>query len=240
MPRRNGPARFSWQREVAIGLGFYAVYLLVRKLALGGDGQNRALRNAERIVDLERRLGIHVEPELQQLVLPRRRLIAGLNLAYATLNVGLTVAWLMRLFHRRDPQFHRYRRAVLAAGLGAQPIFLLFPVAPPRKLDHLTDTILDVSGVDLDSGAIARLYHPLAAMPSIHVTIAVVTANGMEATSASRGVRAFAPLYPPLVTAVVLLTANHYVVDAVGGTILGRLALRVTRPSSRGRWRRWP
>lgn len=233
MKRRDEPERFSWKREVTIGLGFYALYLVVRNLALAGDGRERAERNAGRVVALERRLGIHVEPELQRVVLPHRRLIAGLNLAYATLNVGLSVGWLMRLFHRRDPQFHRFRRAVVAGGLGAQPVFLLFPVAPPRKLDHLTDTILDVSGVDLDSALISRLYHPLAALPSIHVTIAVVTAEGIRATSRNQAVKALAPLYPPLVAAVVLLTANHYVVDVVAGTVLGRLALRVTRRSRR-------
>jgi hypothetical protein len=226
---RSGSERFSWKREVAFGLGFYAVYLLVRELALAGGGRERATHNAERIVAFERHLGIHVEPQLQELVLPHRRLLAGLNLAYAGLNVGLTVGWLMRLFRRRHPEYHRFRRAVLAAVLGAQPVFLLFPVAPPRKLSHLTDTILEVSGVDLDSGIISRLYHPLAAMPSIHVTIAVVTAEGLRATSGSGAVRALAPAYPPIVAAVVLLTANHYVVDAVGGGILGRLALRVTR-----------
>jgi hypothetical protein len=31
------------------------------------------------------------------------------------------------------------------------------------------------------------------------------------------------------VAGVVLLTANHYLVDAVTGGVLGRLALRVTR-----------
>jgi hypothetical protein len=116
-------------------------------------------------------------------------------------------------------------------------VFLLLPVAPPRKLSHLTDTILEVSGVDLDSGLISRLYHPLAAMPSIHVTIAVVTAEGLRATSGNGAVRALAPAYPPLVAAVVLLTANHYVVDAVSGGILGRLALRVTRRGRSPRWR---
>jgi hypothetical protein len=221
--------RFSWKREVGIGLGFYAMYLLVKEVALAGDGRRRAETNAQRVVALERRLGLHVEPRLQQHVLPRRRLIGVLNLAYATLNVGLTVGWLIGLFRRRHPDYHRFRRAVLLGGVGAQPVFLLFPVAPPRKLDHLTDTILEVSGVDLDSGLIARLYHPLAAMPSIHVTIAVVTAEGIRATSERAVIRALAPAYPPLVAAVVLLTANHYVVDAVAGGVLGRVALWVSR-----------
>lgn len=225
-PRRRA---FSWKREVALGLGFYALYLLVRNLALAGDGRDRAERNAQRVVALERQLGIDVEPQLQRLVLPRRRLIAALNLAYATLNVGLTVGWLMRLFRRRHPEYHRLRRAVLLAGLGAQPVFLLYPVAPPRKLDHLVDTIAEVSGFDLDTGLIAKLYHPLAALPSIHVTIAVVTAAGIAETSERPAARVLAPAYPPLVAAVVLLTANHYVIDVVSGWSLGKLVLRLAR-----------
>lgn len=219
----------SLRREAAIGLGLYAVYLLVRRAALAGDGRERADRNAQRIVELEERLGIHVEPRLQQLILPRRRLIAALNVGYATLNVGATVVWLARLYRRRDPAYRHFRRAAVLAVLGAQPIFLFFPVAPPRKLGHLVDTMADVSGFDLDSGLIEKLYHPLAAMPSIHVTIAVVTAAGIRATSPRPMARGLARLYPPAVATVVFLTANHYVVDAVAGGVLGRAALRGAR-----------
>jgi hypothetical protein len=226
-PRRAN--RFSWKREVALGLGLYAVYLTVRRLALAGEGRARAEYNAQRVVAAEERLGLHVEPRLQQLVLPSRKIVQALNLGYATLNVGLTVGWLIVLFRRRHPLFHRYRRTALVTVLGAQPVFLLFPVAPPRKLEHLVDTIAEVSGFDLDTGLIEKLYHPLAALPSIHVAIAEVTAAGLRDTTRSPAVRALAPLYPPLVAAVVLLTANHYVVDVLAGSALGRAALRIAR-----------
>jgi PAP2 superfamily len=229
MALREGLRRFSARREVTVGLGVYASYLLVRKLVVTPAGRRKAGANAERIVALERRLRIHVEPELQAALLPRRRLVAGLNVAYATLNVGLTVGWLMRLFHRRDPQFHRLRRAAVLATLGAQPVFLFFPVSPPRTLDHFVDTIADVSGFDLDSGLIAKLYDPIAAMPSIHVTYAIVTAASIAETSESALARALAPAYPPLVALVVFVTANHYVLDAVAGATLGLAALRVAR-----------
>jgi hypothetical protein len=227
--RNSGAQKFSVRREVAIGLGIYAAYLIVRNLALRDGGEARASRNAERVVVLERRLGLHVEPQIQQLFLPRRRMVHVLNLAYGGLNVGLTVVWLLRLFRRRDPSYHRFRRASVLAILGAQPVFLLFPVAPPRKLDHLVDTIAEVSGIDLDTGLISKLYHPLAAMPSIHVTIAVVTAAGLRATSRWRLARGLARLYPPAVAGVVIVTANHYVLDAVGGAALGAAALRLSR-----------
>jgi hypothetical protein len=229
MALREGLRRFSRRREVAIGLGVYAGYLLVRKLVVTPQGQRQAAANAELIVALERRLRIHVEPELQAALLPRRRFVAVLNVAYATLNVGLTVGWLMRLFHRRNPEFHRLRRAAVLATLGAQPVFLLFPVAPPRTLDDFVDTIADVSGFDLDSGLIAKLYDPIAAMPSIHVAYAVVTAAGIAETSGSVVARTLAPAYPPLVALVVFATANHYVLDAVAGATLGLGALGLAR-----------
>jgi hypothetical protein len=221
--------KFSGRREAAIGLGISAVYLAVRHLVVNDEGRRKAARNAERIVALERRLGIHVEPELQALLLPRRRFVAVLNVAYVTLNVGLTVGWLMHLYGRRDPEFHRLRRAAVLATLGAQPVFLLFPAAPPRTLDHFVDTIADVSGVDLDKGLIAWLYDPIAAMPSIHITYAVVTAAGIAETSRSPLARALAPVYPPAVAFVIFATANHYVLDAVAGAALGFAGLRLAR-----------
>lgn len=225
----RGTRRFSARREAAIGLGVYAVYLLVRRLVVNDEGRRKAAENAERIVALERRLGIHVEHELQALLLPRPRFVAVLNVAYVTLNVGLTVGWLMRLFRRRDPDFHRLRRAAALATLGAQPAFLLFPAAPPRTLDHFVDTIADVSGVDLDTGLVAQLYDPIAAMPSIHITYAVVTAAGIAETSGSGLARALAPAYPPAVAFVIFATANHYVLDALAGAALGLAALRLAR-----------
>ena len=220
---------FSGRREVAIGLGVYASYLIVRQLVVTKDGRRKAARNAERIVSVERRLAIHVEPELQKLLLPRRRLVAVLNVAYATLNVGLTVGWLMRLYRKRHPDYHRLRRAAALATLGAQPVFLLFPTAPPRTLEHFVDTIADVSGVDLDSGLVSRLYDPIAAMPSIHITYAVITATGIAQTTRSPLVRMLAPAYPPAVAFVIFSTANHYVLDALAGAALGALGLRLAR-----------
>lgn len=235
-PQRKNPARrsgrerrFSARREAAIGLSVYALYLLVRRAVVNEEGRRKAARNAERIVALEERLGLHVEPALQRLLLPRRRLIAILNVAYVVLNVGLTVGWLIRLFRRRDPEFHRLRRAAVLATLGAQPAFLFFPTAPPRTLDHLVDTIVEVSGIDLESGLIGKLYDPIAAMPSIHVAYAVVTAAGIAETSQSRVVRRLAPGYPPLVALVVFATANHYILDGVAGGALGLAALRLAR-----------
>ena len=228
MRLRRGKRRFSGRKEVAIGLGVYALYLLAGRFKRNERSRLQAAKNAERVVALERRLGLYVEPELQALLLPRRRLVAVLNVAYVTLNVGLTVGGLIHLYRRRDPEFHGLRRAAVLTTLGAQPVFVLFPCAPPRTLDGFVDTIVEVSGLDLDSGLVAQVYDPLAAMPSIHVAYAVVTA-AVAQTSRSPLLRAAAVAYPPFVALIVFTTANHYVLDAVAGAALATLALRLAR-----------
>lgn len=233
MRPRSDRRRFSGRREAALGLGVYAVYLLLARGVANERGRLRAAKNAELVVALERRLGIHVEPQLQALLLPRRRLVAALNAAYVMLNVGLTVGWLTVLFRRRDPAFHGLRRAAVVGTLAAQPVFVLFPVAPPRTLDGFVDTIVEVSGVDLEAGLVGRLYNPIAAMPSIHMVYAVVTASGIAGTSRSRAARSLARAYPPAVALVILTTANHYVLDAVAGSMLGTAALRLARALER-------
>ena len=105
--------------------------------------------------------------------------------------------------------------------LGAQPVFLLFPVAPPRTLDDFVDTIAEVSGFDIDRGLVAELYDPIAAMPSIHVAFAVVTAAGLaDAAALAVGPRRGARRTRRSSRSIVFVTGNHYVLDAVGGGAL--------------------
>jgi hypothetical protein len=221
---RRRPA-FSARREVALGLGTYAVCLLVSAAAVRERGRRAAVRNAERIVALERRAGIALEPTVQGTLLPRRPVMLVADVAYVTLNVGLTVGWLGLLFGRRDPAYHRLRNAWAIATLGAQPVYLALPTAPPRALDGFTDTVRE-RGLDLDSGLVAHLYDPIAAMPSIHMAYAVIVAAAIAQTARTRALRRLAPAYPPAVAVVVIATANHYVLDVAAGTLLGAAALR--------------
>ena len=224
-------SRFSPRREIALGLGVYALYLLVRRLVLRGDGRARARRNAARLLELEERARIHVEPALQRALLRAPRLVHGLNVGYGVFNFGLTVGWLLVLYRRRDPDYHRFRRACVLAQAGAQPAFLLFPTAPPRVLEGFVDTLSEVSGFDLEHPFLVRFYNPVAAMPSLHVAYAVVTGAGIAERVRSRPARAAAYGYPLLVSVVVAGTGNHFVLDAVAGAALGAAARAATRPS---------
>jgi hypothetical protein len=223
----------SGKREVALGLGVYAAYLLSGRLVDTASGRRRAARNAARLVRLERRLGLHVEPAFQRLLVRHRPLCHALNGGYVTLNVLLTVGLPMALHRRRHPRFAWLRRSVALSILGSVPVFLAFPCDPPRTLDGFQDTIKEISGFDLDSGLVARLYNPIAAFPSIHLAFAVVTAAGFRSVARGRSARALAAAYPPAVAFTVFSTGNHYVLDAVAGSALGAAALKVSETLER-------
>ncbi len=219
--------RFSPARELALALGVYALYVLVSRFVLRRSGRERAVANAERIVEIEERLGLHVEPAVQCALLRYPGLVHGLNVGYGLFNVTLTLGWLVLLYRRRDDGFHRFRRMCLLTHVGAQPVFLLLPTAPPRVLDGFVDTLSEVSGFDLEHPLLVRLYNPVAAMPSLHVAFAVVTGSEIAERSDSRLVKAAAYAYAPLVATVVAGTGNHYVLDAIGGAALGAAARRL-------------
>ena len=219
--------RFSVRRELALGLGAYAAYLVVRRGVLTPAGRRRAHANARRVMRLERRLAIDLEGRVQRAVVSAPRLVRGLNAGYAVLNVSFSGGWLALLYCRRDPAFARERRAALAAFLGALPVFLAFPTAPPRTQEGYVDT-LGAAGIDIEHPLLVRFYNPIAALPSHHAAFAVVTAGALAGRT--RGVqRAAWAAYPPVVAFVVVATANHYVLDVAAGAALGLTARRLTR-----------
>jgi hypothetical protein len=219
-----GVRPFSLRREVTLGLAVYGLYLLVSRLVLRRYGRARARRNAERVVALEDRLGLGIEPAIQLALLRFPRVVHGLNVGYGLFNVTLTVGWLVLRFRRRDESYHRLRRSCLLAYVGAQPVFFLFPTAPPRVLDGFVDTLSEVSGLDLEHPFLVRFYNPVAAMPSLHVAFAVATGAEIADRTSSATLKAAARAYAPLVAVVVMGTGNHYLLDAVAGAALGAAA----------------
>ncbi len=215
-------------REFAIGAACIGGYYLVRRLVWNERGRSRAARNAERVVAAEERLGLRVEPAVQQAALRHRRVVDMLNVGYAIGNLMVSAGWLIVLHRRGGTVFVRERRAAVAAYAGALPVFLAFPTAPPRSRDEVVDTLLD-RGIDLDHRWLVRLYNPIAAMPSHHVAFAVVTGLGMARFARNPLVRAFGIVYPAAMSVVVVATGNHYTADVIVGTALGAAARIATR-----------
>ena len=215
-------------RELVLGALCLGSYFGVRRLVWNDRGRRRAARNADRVVAVEERLGLRIEPAVQRASLRHRWLVDTLNVGYAVGNLSVSAGWLIVLYHRRSPAFLRERRAAVAAHAGALPIFLAFPTAPPRHRNDQVDTLLD-RGIDLENQTLVKLYNPIAAMPSHHVAFAVVTGLGMARYARSPLMRTVGAVYPAAVAAVVVATGNHYTLDVIAGAALGVVARIATR-----------
>jgi membrane-associated phospholipid phosphatase len=206
--------------EVALALGAYAAYLLIRGAVWTDAGRARALDNATRLMNIERRLGIDVERGLQDVALRLPALLDVLNACYALGNVALSVGWLMVLFHRRDERYVAERRALLAAFITSLPVFAAVPTAPPRRLDGFVDTLAE-RGWSIDHDLLVRFYNPIAALPSQHVAFAVVTGWGLARGARTARAATLWRLYPVAIALVVMATGNHFLIDVLAGAAIG-------------------
>lgn len=82
------------------------------------------------------------------------------------------------------------------------------------------DTLDEYGGPwDFNSGGIAKASNQYAAMPSLHIGWASWCAFGIWPLARKRWIRAAVLLYPALTLFTIVVTANHYWFDGIGGLI---------------------
>jgi len=195
------------------------LYEGVRGLVLGH--QSAALANARSLVSLERSLGVFYEQAVQRLVLPSHVAIDLANWLYANAQFTVNVAFLAFLYVYRNDVFYFVRNMFFVSMGIALLVHLSVPVAPPRMLPQygFVDTIQQVAHVNQDSGAISLFVNPYAAMPSMHMCFALLVGVTGVLLGRSAWVRAVCSLYPLIVLAAIVVTANHFFLDALAGAI---------------------
>jgi membrane-associated phospholipid phosphatase len=123
--------------------------------------------------------------------------------------------------------------------------YTLYPTAPPRMFpEHgFLDTITDFSNVNHDSALAKVFINPYAAIPSMHCAFALmIGATGVMVCRRWIS-RAFWASWPLLIAWVVIVTANHYWVDAALGWLVAAaaalIAARLLAPARPETWS-WP
>jgi hypothetical protein len=222
--RRPVSARRAWltwprlpaAAEAATIGGSYAAYSLVR-LAVRAD-RHAAFAHAAQLRVAEQRMRLNVEPYLNHLAATHPVLAETSGYYYGLAHFIVTPLLLAWLYLRRSAAFPRLRSALFPATAAANVVFWAWPVAPPRfSVPGMTDLLVarDIPGTAHPHGA-TSLVNLYAAMPSLHVAWAAWCALAIVSTSRSRW-RHLAWLYPSATTLAVLATANHFLLDAVGG-----------------------
>jgi len=222
MPRvRDLLARRDGIAQLAVVLGAFGAYELAR-LAMEPNWA-QAFANAKRVLRAEQVLGLAWEQSLQRAFLALPDLVHALNIFYFVGHFVITGVFFLWLYHRSRDGFRSFRDGFLAATAIALVVHWLFPTAPPRLAGiGLEDTLLLFSGIDIGSPTSSAFSNPVAAVPSLHAAYAVGVGIGTIRYARSHLVRAAGVLYPPLVLLTIVVTGNHFVLDAVAGiAVLG-------------------
>jgi hypothetical protein len=219
--------------DAARQLGLFVLadlcYETVRGLAEGRAGV--AFSNAETIIDIERATGTFFEPGLQAAILGERLIVDVANWAYMNTHFVITTAFLVWLYLFRNDAFYFVRNMFLVAMALALVGYVAFPTAPPRLLpeEGFVDTISAFAGVGHDSALVKLFVNPYAAVPSMHVAFALMIAVPGALICRNLAAKAFWALYPLFVFAVIVLTANHFWLDAAAGALVAALAALTAR-----------
>src|SRR5438067_3510631 len=117
-------------------------------------------------------------------------------------------------------------------------VFVVWPLMPPRYLPAhygFVDTTARYGGLGpLDSGSMKDT-NPFAAMPSLHIGWSVWSAWVLVPVLSRRPARLAALGYPLVTLAAIVVTANHWILDAGGGVGAFAWALAITTAGARFR-----
>ena len=222
LARRDGVA------QLAVVLGAIGAYEAAR-LAMEPDWA-RAFANAERIVNVERVLGLGWEQPLQRAFLALPDVVTALNVFYFVGHFLFTGLFFLWLYRRSRDGFRVFRDGFLAATAISVLIHWLFPTAPPRlAASGIEDTLLVLSGIDIGSPTTSALSNPVAAVPSLHAAYAVGVGVGLVLFARALLWRLAGVVYPPLVLLTIVVTGNHFVLDAVAGVLVLAAGFAVMR-----------
>ncbi|MYZ11493.1 hypothetical protein GT028_29645 [Streptomyces sp. SID2999] len=228
-----------WFEILLIGASYWT-YSLIRNAV--PEQKREALRNADAVWWLEHRLGIAVEATVNHAADSVGWLIIGMNYYYATLHFVITIAVLVWLY-RWHPERYAPIRLVLFATTGvALAGYYLFPLAPPRLMrgGHFIDTVMvHQTWGSMASGDLKHMSNQYAAMPSMHIGWSLWCGLTIFALASVPWVRVLGLAYPALTLLVIVSTANHFWLDAVGGVLCLAFGAGVARLWY-GRWPQAP
>ncbi|MFF4228145.1 phosphatase PAP2 family protein [Streptomyces sp. NPDC001820] len=208
-----------WFEILLIAVSYWT-YSLVRNAV--PEQKAQALRNADWIWDAEQSLGMAVEQSVNHAANSVTWLIVSMNYYYATLHFIVTIGVLVWLY-RSHPGRYAAARLVLFATTGVALVgYYLYPLAPPRLMsgnDFIDTVLVHHTWGSMASGNLKNMSNQYAAMPSMHIGWSLWCGLIIFAVATAPWAKILGLLYPTLTLVVIVATANHFWLDAVGGMI---------------------
>jgi PAP2 superfamily len=233
--RTLDPARLTGTKPISglKGLGGEAgliaaamlLYFGIRNLTAGNA--DTAFVNADRLIELERWLGIDWESAVQSATVGSDAVVTLANWVYIWGHWPVILGVATVLYIHRRSHYYLLRNAMFASGLIGFALFALFPVAPPRLIDMgLVDTVTQRSDAyrALQPPGLTNQY---AAFPSLHAGWNLLVAIVVVMAVAGVALRLVALALPIAMSLAVVLTANHFVIDVAGGILVVLVGLAI-------------
>jgi membrane-associated phospholipid phosphatase len=143
----------------------------------------------------------------------------------------VTTGFLVWLYLYRNETFYFVRNMFMVAMALALVGYALVPTAPPRLVpgEGFVDTITAYAQVNHDSALVKIFVNPYAAIPSMHCAFALMISVPGALIARHRVTRALWCAYPVIVLFVVVVTANHFWLDAAAGALVAVMSALVAR-----------
>lgn len=199
-------------REAVAITAMLTLYRLGRGLVAGKTEQ--ATANAYWLIDVERSMGLFVERAWQQWTLARPDLMGFFDWYYEALHFPATGAFLAWVFLRHARHYARVRNSFVVATLVGFLMHWSWPLLPPRLLPAEYGFVDTIGAEIYGDGKLGPFANQVAAMPSLHFGWSLTIGVGIVVLSASRW-RWAALAHPVLTLVAIVVTANHYILDAV-------------------------
>jgi hypothetical protein len=220
LPR--GPLDLVWQL-LLIAAAYYG-WRYARGAVDGGLAESFA--HASDLVAIERDTGTLIEADVQRWALDLGWPAELARWMYANAHFKGSCAALLFIYFFR-PGSYRFVRNMVVCGMAISLLgYALYPTAPPRFLPELgLDGGTSVTGNSpLLTSPGDPLFNPFAAVPSMHVGLALMFGCSLALLVQVRAVQALLLAYPLLITYVVVATGNHFWLDALFGAMAAALA----------------
>jgi hypothetical protein len=205
--------------QFSLMFGLYYLYRITRAMAQGREAV--AFDNADAVIRVERTLGFYWEPWLQARFSSFEPLMSAMIWFYREAHLPVMLACLAWMFMRRRDEWPLFRNWFLSLNLIGLIFYALVPTAPPRMLPW--SGVVDMAFLYRDDVAFATapsvFANPYAAMPSLHLAYALFVALCVYALARPLWLRRAVFVYPVLCLLAIVVTGNHFILDAIGGAL---------------------
>jgi uncharacterized membrane protein YkvA (DUF1232 family) len=223
--RTPATRHLRWWKELAYAIAFYSVYSWIRNQF--GSAHPRleqtAIDNAELVRTIERWLGSFHEETIQEWFLDWDGFMRFWNIYYGSFHFIVTTFCIFWLYRRFKDRYVKYRTTLGVTTALALIGYATFPLMPPRLLPEwgFVDGLAVYGGLwSFDSEAIKDLSNQWAAMPSLHFAWASWCALVLVPTVRRQWVKVLAAIYPFATLFAIVVTGNHFWLDAAGGALI--------------------